>query len=166
MSSSTDITVFIGLGSNLGDSCQLIAAAVEQIKHFPQTRVTGLSPLYRSKPVGPQDQPDFVNGVVRITTQLPPEELLTALQNIEQNLGRIKKRHWGERTIDLDILLYGSECYQSPSLCIPHREMHRRDFVLRPLLDLTPELSMPDGIAAAHYLATCDDNQLTPISAP
>ncbi|MCK5873192.1 MAG: 2-amino-4-hydroxy-6-hydroxymethyldihydropteridine diphosphokinase [Alcanivoracaceae bacterium] len=151
---------FIGLGSNLGDSVTLLNEARAALTSLPQTRVTGVSPLYRSAPVGPQDQPDFFNAVVRIDTGLDAASLLVALQLIEQQAGRVRLRHWGERTLDLDILLYGNERIDLPNLQVPHPRLHQRAFVLKPLLDIAAEIALPDGTALAPYCATVEDQPI------
>jgi 2-amino-4-hydroxy-6-hydroxymethyldihydropteridine diphosphokinase len=110
--------------------------------------------------VGPQDQPDFVNGAVELRTTLPPHQLLDHLQTIEQAHGRERLRHWGPRTLDLDLLLYGDQQLADERLTIPHAELANRDFVLQPLLDLNPELSLPDGRRVDQLRSECPDNQL------
>ena len=151
---------FIGLGSNLGDSVALLSKARAALGSLPQSRLTGISPLYRSAPVGPQDQPDFLNAVARVDTRLDPSSLLVALQQIEQRAGRVRLRHWGERTLDLDILLYGNQRIDQPDLQVPHPRLHQRAFVLKPLLDIDAEITLPDGTALAPYCATVEDQPI------
>jgi 2-amino-4-hydroxy-6-hydroxymethyldihydropteridine diphosphokinase len=151
---------FIGLGSNLGNSVALLNEARAALASLAQTRLTGVSPLYRSAPIGPQDQPDFFNAVVRIDTCLDAHALLLALQQIEQQAGRVRLRHWGERTLDLDILLYGNQCIDLPDLQVPHPRLHQRAFVLKPLLDIDAEITLPDGTALAPYCATVEDQPI------
>lgn len=153
-------TAYIGLGSNLDNPAQQILIAVEKIDSLPETTLVSTANFYRSAPVGPKDQPDFINTAVKIETGLTPEELLQALQQIETNQGRVKVRHWGERNIDLDILLYNASEQCSPTLTIPHAELLNRDFVIRPLLDITPNLALPSGVTLQSALAKCHDNQL------
>ncbi|MDX1348372.1 MAG: 2-amino-4-hydroxy-6-hydroxymethyldihydropteridine diphosphokinase [Thiomicrorhabdus chilensis] len=136
--------VYIGLGSNLQDPASQIEQAFQAIDQLPQTRLLKHSRLYSSKPLGPQDQPDFVNAVCLVETELEAQALLTALQEIERNQGRIKKRHWGERNIDLDILLYADQKLKTQTLTIPHPEIAQRDFVLLPLAEITPGLLIPE----------------------
>jgi 2-amino-4-hydroxy-6-hydroxymethyldihydropteridine diphosphokinase len=119
------------------------------------------SPFYRSKPVGPQDQPDFVNGAALLDTRLEPLALLDHLQAIEQAHGRQRLKRWGPRTLDLDLLLYGSQTFEDERLTLPHPELSNRDFVLQPLLDLTPDLALPDGRTIASLRTACPDNNLT-----
>lgn len=130
---------YIGLGSNLGDSQQILADAVQQLKHFGRVKV---SKLYRSPPMGPQDQPYYFNAVAQLVTALSPLALLDELQKIENESGRVRLRHWGERTLDLDLILYGEESIQNDRLNVPHVGMMERDFVLVPLLDLDASLQV------------------------
>lgn len=159
---STEL-VYIGLGSNLDSPIKQLDQALASLSQLPSSTLLSSSSYYGSKPVGPQDQPDFVNAAALLQTALSPEALLTQLQMIERNQGRIKKRHWGERTIDLDILLYGNLILNSEQLTIPHSELANRDFVLRPLLELDASLALPNGTPLSSLLDTCPDNQLQPI---
>lgn len=129
---------YIGLGSNLGDSKQILIDAVHALQQLGAVRV---SRLYRSPPMGPQDQPDYFNAVATLETTLEPLALLDELQKIEQQAGRVRLRHWGERTLDLDLLLYGTQKIQHERLIVPHYGILERDFVLLPLLDLSPNLA-------------------------
>lgn len=138
--------VFIALGSNLNQPLAQVESALGALKQLPQTRLINCSPFYRTKPLGPQDQPDYLNAVVELDTQLLPEQLLDATQAIELNQGRVRKDHrWGPRTLDLDILLYGNQIISTPRLTIPHYDMHNRGFMLYPLADIAPGLIFPDG---------------------
>ena len=152
---------YIGLGSNLADPVAQLAAALSALARLPATRLVAQSPFYRSKPVGPQDQPDFVNGAALLETGLEPLALLDQLQAIEQAHGRQRLKHWGPRTLDLDLLLYGSQTLADERLTLPHPELANRDFVLQPLLDLTPDLALPDGRSIASLRMACPDNRLT-----
>lgn len=154
------VDAFVGLGSNLEDPTAQLARAISELAALPDTEFVAQSPFYASRPVGPQDQPDFVNGAAWLRTRLAPEALLDQLQAIEQAHGRQRLRHWGPRTLDLDLLLYGRERIDSDRLTIPHPELANRDFVLQPLLDLAPELTLPDGRALAALRANCPDNRL------
>lgn len=130
--------VFIGLGANLGDRAANIAAAIEAMGRLPTTRVLRVSSLHETKPVGgPPNQPDYLNGVAEIDTALSPRELLSALQQIESVLGRIREIPNGARTIDLDILLFHEAQLSESDLTIPHPRMHQRRFVIEPLEELT-----------------------------
>ena len=135
--------VFLALGSNLNDP---IAQIKEAIQSLAQT-VEGIqcAQLYQSKPLGPQDQPDFVNTVISGHTALTPNELLTKIQEIELQQHRVKTQHWGPRTIDIDILFYGNLRMNTPELTIPHKELFNRAFVTIPLLDLIPDGITPTG---------------------
>jgi 2-amino-4-hydroxy-6-hydroxymethyldihydropteridine diphosphokinase len=151
---------FIGLGSNLGDSVAHLLAARAALAALPDTRLTASSQLYRSAPVGPQDQPDYVNAVIAIDTGLTPVALLRALLDIEQQQGRVRTRHWGERTLDMDLLLYGSEVVDQTDLHIPHPRLHLRAFVLRPLLDIDAALHLPNGTPLASCCAAIENQPI------
>jgi 2-amino-4-hydroxy-6-hydroxymethyldihydropteridine diphosphokinase len=135
--------VFIGIGSNLDQPEVQVLKAIEQIKNLPNSELISASSLSASQPQGPQDQPDFVNAVVSLKTNLLPHALLTALQSLEQQQGKVKVRHWGERVIDLDVLLSDDLQLQSDNLVIPHPQMHERDFVLLPLSEIAPNQIIP-----------------------
>jgi 2-amino-4-hydroxy-6-hydroxymethyldihydropteridine diphosphokinase len=152
--------VFIGLGSNLKDPAAQLARAVSALATLPETALVAQSPFYASRPVGPQDQPDFVNGAVWLRTSLRPHQLLDELQSIEQKHGRERLRHWGPRTLDLDILVFGDQVLDDERLTVPHRELPNRDFALQPLLDLKADLTLPDGTAIAQLRGQCPDNGL------
>ncbi|OOF80539.1 2-amino-4-hydroxy-6-hydroxymethyldihydropteridine diphosphokinase [Rodentibacter caecimuris] len=139
------ITVYIALGSNLNTPSKQLNSALKAIENLPQTRFIAVSSFYQSKPLGPQDQPDYVNAVAKIETALPPLSLLDELQHIENEQGRIRLRRWGERTLDLDILLYGNEIIQNERLIIPHYDMQNREFVIVPLMEIAPDFIFPDG---------------------
>ncbi|NMT63322.1 2-amino-4-hydroxy-6-hydroxymethyldihydropteridine diphosphokinase [Marinobacter orientalis] len=151
---------FVGLGSNMAEPSAQLAGAVARLAALPKTELVAQSAFYSSKPVGPQDQPDFVNGAVWLRTELPPLELLDQLQAIEQAHGRERVQHWGPRTLDLDLLLYGNETIHSERLTVPHPELASRDFALQPLLDLDPARSLPDGRTLAALRQQCPDNNL------
>lgn len=156
--------VYIGLGSNLNAPRRQIESAIEALRQLPETDWLGVSPLYRSQPVGPQDQPDYVNAVAAIDTRLSPLQVLDALQAIEQQHGRRRGERWGPRTLDLDVLLYGDEIIKQPRLTIPHPEMPRRGFVLRPLYDLAPALIIPGVGAVTDLLAQVSTADLEKVS--
>lgn len=132
---------YIGLGSNLGDSLEIMAQAVNKLSTLGQIKV---SQLYQSSPMGPQDQPNFYNAVVQLETDLEPLALLDELQRFENESGRVRLRRWGERTLDLDLLLYAEKNIINERLTVPHIGILERDFVLIPLLDLDPQLQV-DG---------------------
>ena len=137
------IVTYIGLGSNLGDSKVILTEAVHKLASLGDVKT---SKLYQSPPMGPQDQPNYLNAVVQLSTNLAPLALLDELQRFEQESGRVRLRHWGERTLDLDLLIYAEEKIQHERLTVPHVGVMERDFVLSPLLDLDPNLHI-DGIA-------------------
>ncbi len=141
--------VVIGLGGNLADPRRRLCQTLEALVALPDTRLVGHSDLYASAPVGPQDQPDFINAVAALETTLAPLVLLDALQQLENAAGRERHRHWGERTLDLDILLWDDRTLDLPRLTVPHPELTRRAFVIGPLLDLLPDCRLPDGIPVA-----------------
>ncbi|MGO1502435.1 MAG: 2-amino-4-hydroxy-6-hydroxymethyldihydropteridine diphosphokinase [Marinobacter sp.] len=157
---------FIGLGSNLQEPAAQLAKAVAELAALPGTTLIAQSPFYASRPVGPQDQPDFVNGAVWLRTELAPHPLLDQLQAIEQAHGRERFRHWGPRTLDLDLLAFGNQTLDDDRLTVPHRELPNRNFVLQPLLDLKPDLTLPEGTAIATLRAQCPDNQLRRLPPP
>jgi 2-amino-4-hydroxy-6-hydroxymethyldihydropteridine diphosphokinase len=137
------IVTYIGLGSNLGDSKVILTEAVHKLASLGDVKI---SKLYQSPPMGPQDQPNYLNAVVQLSTNLAPLALLDELQRFEQESGRVRLRHWGDRTLDLDLLIYAEEKIQHERLTVPHVGVMERDFVLIPLLDLDPNLHI-DGIA-------------------
>lgn len=137
---------FVGIGSNLDDPREQMRHAVAALAKVPGTTLCEVSALYSSAAVGPPGQPDYLNAVARLRTQLDPEALLDELQAIENARGRVRDGpRWGPRTLDLDVLLYGNEVIDSPRLQVPHPEMAKRSFVLYPLAEIAPELVLPDG---------------------
>ena len=157
------VKVYIGLGGNLSDPVTQLKIALETLDNLEQVSLVSCSRFYGSKPLGPEDQPDFVNAVCEIETSLSAEKLLLILQNIELEQGRIKKRHWGERLIDLDILLYGDEIIHSEFLTVPHAEMAQRDFVLIPLAEIAPNLSVPNLGLLDDLIQKLSESYLKPI---
>ncbi|MGB5353501.1 MAG: 2-amino-4-hydroxy-6-hydroxymethyldihydropteridine diphosphokinase [Woeseia sp.] len=144
---------YIGLGSNLDDPVAQIDKAFAALDTLKHSQLLLRSPKYGSAPLGPQDQPDYVNAVAGILTTLSPEELLAQLQAIEKQQGRVRSgERWGARTLDLDLLVYGSEVIDSPNLQVPHPRIAERNFVLLPLNDIAPELRIP-GYATVARLA-------------
>ena len=130
------VIAFIGIGANMGGPAETCRTAVGNLSEIPGVRLLRSSSLYRTEPVGPQEQEWFINAVAEIRTDLPPGLLLKALKEIERQLGRTEGLKWGPRVIDLDILLYGQEVIREGELVIPHPELHRRRFVLVPLCEL------------------------------
>jgi len=139
-----EVSAYVAIGSNLGDSCRTVAEAIAQLQRLPQTRFRKASSLYRTAPVGFLEQPDFINAVVALDTLLSPFELFAALQEIEANHGRIRSIPNAPRTLDLDLLLYGNEEIKTPSLTLPHPRLHLRAFVVTPLAEIAPaQLRIP-----------------------
>lgn len=135
---------YVALGSNLADPAAQVAAALGSLRGIPGTRLIARSRLWASRPLGPQDQPDFVNAVAGLLTQLDARELLGELQALERAMGRTGPLvRWGPRSIDLDLLAMGSDELSEPAICLPHPGVHERDFVLYPLAELAPELWIP-----------------------
>ena len=154
---TTPCDVYIGIGSNLDDPVAQVRQALIELSRLPLTQYIAASRLYRSRPVGPQDQPDFINAVALLQTQLSPLALLDQLQALEQRHRRVRRQHWGPRTLDLDLLLYGSEKVQLPRLRVPHPELQVRAFVVLPLAELAPQLTLPDGAKVTTLAATLAD---------
>jgi 2-amino-4-hydroxy-6-hydroxymethyldihydropteridine diphosphokinase len=158
---SAGIRCYIAIGSNLADPVAQVQSAITALQHLAASSWVCTSSLYASKPMGPQQQPDYINAVACIDTLLAPLALLDSLQQIENEQGRIRKEHWGARTLDLDILLYGDEVITTPRLTIPHYGMKTREFVLYPLAEIAPQLRLPCGTALQALLLQCPQNDLT-----
>lgn len=153
------VDAYIGLGSNLDDPIGRVRRALNQLACLPLTQELVASRLYRSRPVGPQDQPHFINAVARLRTRLSPLALLDQLQALEQHHRRRRQRHWGPRTLDLDLLLYGNDELQWPRLQVPHPAMRARAFVLLPLAELAAHLQLPDGSAITALVAALPESE-------
>lgn len=152
----TRTIVYIGLGSNLATPETQIKSAREAINALEHVQEQAFSSLYRSSPMGPQDQPDYVNAVMAISTDLSAMALLRCLQKIELEQGRVRKdERWGPRTLDLDILLYGQQVIDLPDLIVPHYGLAERAFVLYPLQEIAPELNIPDKGDIAGLIKQC-----------
>ena len=136
--SATDLVkAYIGIGSNLQQPIEQVRQALRNLADVPDSRLVSHSPLYRSTPLGPADQPDYINAVAVLATTLAPLDLLDALQALEQRQGRVRgKERWGARTLDLDILLYGEQQIVNDRLTVPHPGLGERNFVLYPLYDV------------------------------
>lgn len=148
--------VYIGLGSNLSTPLQQLHSALAALDLIPQTQLVAHSSFYASDPLGPADQPRYVNAVAALDTELQPWVLLDALQRIEQEQGRVRKaERWGPRTLDLDILTFGQRQISDEHLTVPHYHMHARAFVLYPLAELAPQLALSDGRTLTELLAAC-----------
>jgi len=138
------VRAYVGLGSNLGPREITVLRAVDLLGAEDGVELVELSTLRETAPVGVLDQPAFLNGVVALETTLSPRELLDALLRVERELGRTRDgERWGPRTIDLDLLVHGSEVVDEPGLRVPHPRLHERRFVLEPLAELDPELDVP-----------------------
>ncbi len=135
--------VYLGIGSNLGDKRGYLNKAVEELENDASINVRKVSEYIVTEPYGPVDQPDFLNGVIEIETPLEPDELLAIIHDIELEAGRERIIHWGPRTLDIDILLFDNEVINTESLTIPHPEMHKREFVLKPLAEIAPYVYHP-----------------------
>lgn len=133
---------YIALGSNLGKKKENLLRAIELMKN-EGIKVTKVSSFLLTEPYGVKDQPDFLNGVIEVEYDKAPEQLLTLLLAIENEMGRVRTRHWGERVIDLDLLLFGHEIRKTPELTLPHKDMENREFVLAPLAEIAPNITIP-----------------------
>jgi len=145
---------YVGLGANLGDREATIRRAVELLAATPGIEVVAVSTLRETDPVGYADQPRFLNGVAALETDLGSRGLLERLLAVERELGRVRGRgpRFGPRTIDLDLLLYGDEVVDEPGLVVPHPRLADRRFVLEPLQELEPGLTLPDGRRVSDLL--------------
>ncbi|WP_094752445.1 2-amino-4-hydroxy-6-hydroxymethyldihydropteridine diphosphokinase [Psychromonas sp. CD1] len=156
---------YIAIGSNQKHPIQQAKKAIEALKGLPNTQLLKCSSLYCSRPMGPQNQPDYINAVVELDTQLSALHLLDELQKIEQNQGRERKAlRWGPRTLDLDIILYADHSINTSRLTIPHYGMKTREFVLYPLFEIAPEIKLPDTTLLSQLITLCDKKELTKIS--
>ncbi len=155
MAASSSSRVYVSLGSNAGDSVELLAEARRALALIPQTSIDAISSLYHTQPQDDPHQPWFWNQVLRLQTSLSPQQLLEATQGIETALGRRREmeRRFGPRPIDIDLLLFGTMEIHSESLRIPHPRLTHRAFVLIPLLELDPQLTLPDGTTLQAVLA-------------
>lgn len=148
---------YVGLGANIGDPRRHMQDAIGDLMALPDTQFVVASSLYRSAPVGHTDQPDFLNAVVQLDTELAPGALLDRLQDIEHKHGRERSFPGAPRSLDLDLLLYGDTVLATPRLTLPHPRMHERAFVLRPLTEITPDAVVPGRGTAASLLKGCRD---------
>ena len=138
------VRAYIGIGSNLNDPVVQVMEALEELEMLPDSLLAARSSLYRSTPMGPHDQPDYVNAVAALDTLLSAPELLKALQDIEAMQGRERNgESWGPRVLDLDLLLYGRQVIDSPDMTVPHPGLHERDFVIIPLAEIAGNLEIP-----------------------
>lgn len=145
---------YIGLGSNLGDRVAMLTAALAALSETPGVSVVAVSRAYESEPWGVLDQPAFANAVAAIDTDLTAEGLLAVAKSVERSLGRIAGRRYGPREIDVDVLLFGSDVVDTPQLTVPHPRLLERDFVVTPLLEVAPHVTLPDGSVPTRNGAT------------
>jgi 2-amino-4-hydroxy-6-hydroxymethyldihydropteridine diphosphokinase len=144
VTSAGPVPVYVGIGANLDDPVQQVTSALRELAALPQTSLTKASSLYRTPPMGPPDQPDYINAVAALETSLAPLALLDELQHLEQLHRRVRgAERWGPRTLDLDLLLYGDECIAHPRLSVPHPGLAQRAFVLLPLAEIAPAVTVP-----------------------
>ncbi|MEJ2609055.1 MAG: 2-amino-4-hydroxy-6-hydroxymethyldihydropteridine diphosphokinase [Candidatus Thiodiazotropha sp.] len=164
MSDLAAVTAYIGLGSNLANPRRQLETAIHELAGLDSCHLLCHSSLYRTRPVGPQDQPDFINAVACLSTQLEEEPLLDALQGLEQLHHRVRKgKRWGPRTLDLDLLLYGDRIINTPRLKVPHPEMLNRAFVLTPLKEIAPpQLIIPGVGALTEILQESSEKDIEP----
>lgn len=151
---------YIGLGSNMADPVAQVREALDELAHLPSSRLLAVSSLYRSAPVGKLDQPDFINAVALIETDLTPQDLLKSLLEIEHYHGRVREYRNGPRTLDLDILLYDDLQCNDAHLTLPHPRMHQRAFVLQPLCEIAPDCRLAGHGPLAELLKECSGQQL------
>ncbi len=153
MSNSRPVLAYVGLGSNLESPFSQVTRALDELASLPDSKLVARSSLYCSRPVGPADQPDYINAVAALVSGLSAEGLLDALQALENQHGRIRTgERWGARTLDLDLLLYGDAVISSPRLQVPHPQMARRAFVLYPLAEIAPEAMQIPGYGELREL--------------
>jgi 2-amino-4-hydroxy-6-hydroxymethyldihydropteridine diphosphokinase len=149
------VKVYIGIGSNLDNPVQQVNESFAELDTIPGTALVLHSSLYRTAPMGPEGQDDYINAVAVLETRLDAHELLHRLQEIEQQHRRVRLQHWGPRTLDLDILLYGDKIIESDELVVPHPGIHERPFVLYPLVEVAPDLEIPGNGNVNALLALC-----------
>lgn len=149
--------ILLGLGSNIGDREQNILAAINKINAHTQITIEKQSSIYETEPYGLKEQASYLNAVVKISTNLLPEELLSVCQLIEKELGRTREVHWGPRTIDIDLLIYHDISLSLPNLTLPHPYLALRRFVLVPMLDITNEIIL-EGLNVRQLVEVCPDD--------
>ncbi|WP_312744186.1 2-amino-4-hydroxy-6-hydroxymethyldihydropteridine diphosphokinase [Cedecea neteri] len=153
---------YIALGSNQASPLEQVSSALDALAAIPQSRMVATSSFYRTPPLGPQDQPDYLNAAVVLDTDLSAEALLDHTQRIELEHGRVRKEErWGPRTLDLDLMLFGDEVMHTERLTVPHYDMKNRAFMLVPLLEIAPECRFPDGQSVAAILASLSQEGIT-----
>jgi 2-amino-4-hydroxy-6-hydroxymethyldihydropteridine diphosphokinase len=157
-------TAYIALGSNLGDSAAIVREAIRELGELPSTRLVRSSSLYRTDALADTPQPEYINAVAEIASQLAPSTLLAALLEIESRHGRRRTVPNAARSLDLDLLLYGCEVIDLPGLKVPHPRMHQRAFVLAPLVEIAPECRIPGRGPARAALAEIHGQHCSPIA--
>jgi 2-amino-4-hydroxy-6-hydroxymethyldihydropteridine diphosphokinase len=153
-------TAYVGIGSNLKDPRAQVLQAFNELEGLPQTRVVKKSSLYRTEPIGHAEQADYINAVAQLETGLPAERLLAELQEVEARHGRERIFPNAPRTLDLDVLLFGNAVLDTPSLKLPHPRMHERAFVLKPLVEVFAQATIPGHGLATALLASCKDQKV------
>ena len=154
--------VYLAIGSNLASPLEQVNAALAALADIPESQLVAVSDFYRTPPLGPQDQPDYLNAAVALETALAPEALLDHTQRIELQQGRERKAHrWGPRTLDLDIMLFGEMQIDTPRLTVPHYDMKNRAFMLLPLAQIAPDLRFPDGDKLSELLEKLDHSGIS-----
>ncbi|NOX42261.1 MAG: 2-amino-4-hydroxy-6-hydroxymethyldihydropteridine diphosphokinase [Gammaproteobacteria bacterium] len=161
------VNAYLGLGSNMANPLRQVCLAIDEIAHIQHSSLLACSNIYKSSPMETIDniqQDDYINAVILIKTQLDPNTLLNELNNIEKKHNRVRsEQHWGPRTLDLDILLFGDQVIESEELTIPHPGISERDFVLIPLADIDPALSIPNLGKLSNLVKKCKSHQLEKI---
>jgi 2-amino-4-hydroxy-6-hydroxymethyldihydropteridine diphosphokinase len=152
--------VVLALGSNLGDRQDILQGAVDAIVGLPGVRVTAVSPVYETVPVGGPAQPDYLNAIVLADAARPARELLDRLHEIEAAFDRVRMVRWGPRTLDIDVIDFGGERSDDPELTLPHPRAHERAFVLGPWRDVDPDAALPGRGPVADLLAETDRSGL------
>ena len=156
---------FVALGANLADPVVQVRTALEALTQLPESRLLRASSLYRTTPLGIHGQPDFINAVAALETSLAPQVLLAALFAIEAQFGRRRDYRHAQRTLDLDLLLYGNQTLDTPELQLPHPRMHLRAFVLAPLLEIAPDCKIPGRGSAAAWLPAVSTQHIEKLAA-
>jgi len=157
-------SAWIGIGANLGDPRAQVLHAIDELGRLPLTRLAARSSLYRTAAIDAAGQPDYVNAVAHLDSGLEAAALLAALQAIEDKTGRERPFRNAPRTLDLDLLLYGDERIETPTLRVPHPRMHERAFVLAPLLEIEPEARIPGLGPAREWIARCAGQEVERIA--
>ena len=160
-----DLRAYIGLGGNIGNPAANMAAALQLLDRDPAISVSKVSSLYKTPPWGKTDQPDFLNACAELNTELPPEKLLKACLGAESTLKRVRRERWGPRAIDIDILVHWAGAFHSEGLTVPHPRMGERAFVLVPLAEIAPELTV-QGMRVAEMAENADASGMSIVEGP